>query len=185
MAVLTARWLVVVVILTLLPIGTRQVGAQRASAYQLTAAFLLNFVKFTTWPDGALSAQASIVLCVIDNDRVADALGEVTRGQTVAGRPIEVRRTTLAAAVGTCQVIYGGDTDGGRGQPLIQATQGRPILTVGASSDFAERGGVANFFVDNGRMRFAVNTTAADKARLRISSKLLSLAKIVHHDGRS
>ena len=67
-------------------------------------------------------------------------------------------------------------------QELVRDVGG-PILTVSAAR-FAERGGVANFFVDGGRMRFAVNPGAAERARLRISSRLLTLAKLVR-DGRN
>jgi hypothetical protein len=54
-----------------------------------------------------------------------------------------------------------------------------PILTLSDTADFAERGGIANFFIDDGRLRFSVNPGAATRARLQISSRLLSLAKIV------
>ena len=50
--------------------------------------------------------------------------------------------------------------------------------------DFAARGGIANFFMDGSRMRFAVNPGAASRAQLQISSRLLSLARIVPNDGR-
>ena len=157
--------------------------AEGASAPQLTAAFLLNFVKFTTWPEGALPADSPLTVCVLDNDRVADELSALARTTKVVGRGVAVRRVTLQSSLQQCQVLYGGDVDNRRTGPLLDATSGHPILTVGASSDFAERGGVANFFVDNGRMRFAVNPKAAERSHLRISSRLLSLARIVHHAG--
>lgn len=75
--------------------------------------------------------------------------------------------------------MYGAGLVGRRADQLIQETSARPILTLSDSSDFAERGGVANFFIDNGRMRFAVNPRAADRAQLRISSRLLTLARLV------
>ena len=40
-------------------------------------------------------------------------------------------------------------------------------------------GGVANLFIEGGRMRFAVNVDALQRSKLRLSSRLLSLAKIV------
>lgn len=159
------------------------VVAQQASGPQLTAAFLLNFVKFTSWPDGTLGASSALSVCVLDNDRVADELTVLARTTRIEGREIAVRRVTLQQGLQQCQVLYGGDVDHRRTGPLLDATSDQPILTVGASSDFAERGGVANFFVDNGRMRFAVNPKAAERANLRISSRLLSLARIVQLAG--
>ena len=63
-----------------------------------------------------------------------------------------------------------------------------PTLTVSDGAAFAEAGGTANFFVEDQKMRFAINPEAAERARLRVSSKLLSLAKLVKDErnvGRS
>ena len=185
MGVLKRGGVALAVALTLVSIRATHLEAQQASAPQLIAAFLLNFVKFTTWPDASLPAGARIVVCVLDDDRVADALTQITIGKSVGGHPVEVRGTARRSLPGECQVMYASGLDRRRVRKLIHATSGLPILTVGVSSDFAEQGGVAYFFVDRGRMRFAVNTRAADRANLRISSKLLSLARIVRYDGPS
>lgn len=183
MGVLTRGGVALAIALTLVSFRGCHLEAQQPSAPQLVAAFLLNFVKFTTWPEASLPAGARIVICVLDDDRVADALTQITIGKSVSGHPIEVRGATRRSVPSGCQMVYSGDLDRRRARQLIEVTSGLPILTVGVSSDFAELGGVANFFVDSGRMRFAVNTRAADRSQLRISSKLLSLARIVQHDG--
>lgn len=163
---------------------TLQLDAQSVSAPGLTAAFLFNFVKFTTWPAGLLRDGEPIVVCVSSNDRVADALLQLTQNKTVEGHPLAIRRTDLHQPLHECQVVYAASLDRNSAQELIGAVSGHPILTVSDLEDFAESGGVANFFIDGGRMRFAVNPVAAERARLRISSRLLTLAKIVA-DSRS
>jgi hypothetical protein len=159
--------------------GTVRLEAQRTSASELTAAFLFNFVKFTTWPDDVLRDDDPIVVCVSGNGDVADSLARLTRDQRVDEHPLAVQRTNLVESLVRCHVVYGAALDNSRALLLIRTTAGHPILTVSDSADFAQRGGVANFFIDGGRMRFAVNPAAADRARLRISSKLLALAKVV------
>lgn len=182
MGILRRGGIALAVALSLVSFRGSQVEAQHASAPELIAAYLLNFVKFTTWPEEHLPAGARIVICVLDDDRVADALTQITIGKSVGGRPIDVRGAPRRSGPGGCQMVYSSGLDGRRARQLIHETSGLPILTVGASSEFAEQGGVANFFVDRGRMRFAVNTRAADRAQLQISSKLLSLARIVRYD---
>ena len=56
------------------------------------------------------------------------------------------------------------------------------MFTVSDANNFAESGGVAQLIVENDRMRFAINIASAQRGRLNISSKLLSLAKIVKDD---
>jgi hypothetical protein len=53
------------------------------------------------------------------------------------------------------------------------------VLTVGETETFASEGGVVNFRIEAGSVRIQVNVDAAEQAKLRISSKLLSLAQIV------
>jgi hypothetical protein len=162
--------------------ATCRLEAQGVSTPGLTAAFLFNFVKFTTWPDNVLPGGMPIVVCVSGNDRVADSLIQLTQGKTVEGHTLAVRSMNIDQSPHECHVVYGASLDANRAQALVRATSGHPILTVSDLEDFAWRGGVANFYIDGGRMRFAVNPDAADRARLRISSKLLSLARIVRDD---
>jgi len=184
MGVLVRCCVVTAIALGGLFLGATGLGAQSASAPDLTAAFLFNFVKFTTWPADVLPDTNPIVVCVSGDDRVADSLVQLTRNKSVGGHPLSVRRTNLDQPLSGCHVVYGAALDGTRAQQLIRTASGQAILTVSDSSDFARRGGVANFFMDGDRMRFAVNPAAADRARLRISSNLLTLATVVRDDGR-
>jgi hypothetical protein len=154
-------------------------SAQSASAPDLTAAYLTNFVKFTVWPDEALPADAPLVLCVEGSARVADALEEITRSQKIAGHPLIVRRVKANDPLQTCHVLYASALARARADRLLQTTATLPILTVSDSTEFTRRGGIVSFFVEKERLRFAVNPDAANRAGLRISAKLLSLSTIV------
>jgi hypothetical protein len=62
---------------------------------------------------------------------------------------------------------------------ILSGLRGRSILTVGDSKNFAAQGGMIGLLVENEGVRFEVNLGAANEAHLKISSKLLSLAKVV------
>jgi len=158
--------------------GGRAVEGQTASAPELKAAYLLNFIRFTTWPEASLSLGDAFVACVSGDAFVATAIGELVRGRRVAGRDVTVRRLGRGNPVDGCHLLYWSATDGKHAGDLLRQASARPILTVGESPD-SEPGGIASFFVDQGRMRFAFNPAAAERAQLQISSKLLSLATIV------
>ena len=180
MGILIRSFAEVVAILAGMADAATRVDAQVVSTPGLTAAFLFNFVKFTTWPEEVMRDGNSIVICVAGSDQVADALSHLTGGKAVEGHSLAIRRIALGWPVAECHVVFGASLSRTGAQELIRASAGRPILTVSDYEDFALHGGVANFFIDGGRMRFAVNPDAADRARLRISSKLLALAKVVH-----
>jgi hypothetical protein len=154
-------------------------AGQVATVPELTAAFLFNFVKFTTWPASALPDGVAITMCVIGDNRVESALDRLTDGRTVTGRGIAVARRDDRDDLQGCQLLYSSGLGGDRERRLIEVTRGRPILTASDSDTFLRHGGIAAFHVERGRMRFSVNPTAAERAQLRISSRLLSLAQIV------
>lgn len=169
-------------ILTGMAAAATRADAQVVSTPGLTAAFIFNFVKFTTWPEDVLRDGNTIVICVIGSDQISDALSQLTRDKAVEGHPLAIRRTDLDRPLTECHLVFGASLNRASAQALIRAVAGRPILTVSDFDDFAIHGGMANFFIDGGRMRFAVNPAAADRARLRISSKLLALARVVRDE---
>lgn len=156
----------------------------RAQAVELDAlkgAFLFNFIRFTEWPVDAHTPGTPIVTC-LDAPRVADALDEIVRARS-AGRPLTVQRMKATDSGAGCDVLYIGGRDPRRS--LLAQTRGRPVLTVGETPQFCDAGGLVYFYVDGGHLRFAINLPAVQASRLRLSSQLLSLAKLVKTEGPS
>jgi len=155
---------------------------QTATAAAVTSAFLYNFAKFTEWPADALAPGQRIALCVIGANAVADALEQTIKGHTIEGHELTVEMVKPDASVRSCHVLYASGLDEKRSLQLIETLKATPVLTASDADRFAELGGVAQLILEGGRMRFVINVTAAQRARLQLSSKLLSLARIVRDD---
>jgi hypothetical protein len=155
------------------------VGAQRVTAPALKAAFLYNFANFTDWPAEALAPGQRLALCVIGDDAVADALEQTIKGRTVDTHELTVEVIKIDGPVHSCHLLYVSGADAKGFARLLDVLKGTSVFTVGDADRFAEMGGIAQLILENDRMRFAVNVGAAHRASLKISSKLLSLAKIV------
>jgi hypothetical protein len=149
-----------------------------ASAPVVTAAFLMNFVKFVEWPADALPPDAPMVMCIAD-PAVATALTGSLDNVPAGARPVSVLRVPAGAVPVECGVLYVADIDARRMTTLIAALRGRSVLAVSNATDFAKQGGTIQLFLEDGRMRLAINPQAAERARLRVSSRLLNLAVIV------
>jgi hypothetical protein len=150
-----------------------------ASASDLKAAFLLNFVRFTEWPADALRSSDRIVVCLMDDTGVAGAFQQLARGRTAGKREVEPRWVQKDGDLTACHVAYVSGLDPKRSDELVAALRDKAVLTISDDAGFAERGGMANFFVQNDNMGFAVNVTALQRAKLQISAKLLTLARII------
>ncbi len=146
------------------------------------AAFLVNFARFTTWPADTLPSGQPLTLCVVGDASISDALERAIDGRLVDGHEIAVRVVAASGALRACHVLYASGLDDAAAAPVLRAVEGAPVFTVGESHRFAQSGGVAQLILEGDRMRFAINVTAARRARLTRSSKLLGLARIVRDD---
>lgn len=140
--------------------------------YRVKAAYLLNFARFVEWPPAARSGPLTI--CVAGRDVFGPVLAETVRNETVEGRPL-VARVILEPEPG-CHVIF--VPRGAAAQAYLRAMRETPVLTVGETPEFLAEGGVVNFLRDGDNVRFEINPAAADRAGLRVSSRLLRLARV-------
>ena len=153
-------------------------ASQAVTQPALKAAFLFNFAKFVEWPAEA-TAPSGLTLCVLDDTAVEDALGQLVNGGPVNGRAVTLVKGARNRPLRGCHLLYVGDSDPGRIAATLDELKGAPVLTVGDGDAFPRGGGVIGLFVEDGRMRFAINPDAAQRAGLRLSSQLLNLARIV------
>jgi hypothetical protein len=176
-------------LLTLAVASTTATGAgppaasERTASPALTAAFLYTFAKFAEWPPDALSARSPIRLCV-DDAQVAEALEPLVSGRQVGNHAIVVARVSIDAVLPPCHVLYVGGLDARRAMALVSALGNAAVWSISDYDRFTVLGGVAHLFKDGGRLRFAINVESARRARLQISSRLLSLATIVRDEGK-
>lgn len=145
----------------------------------IKAAFLFSFTKFIEWPARA-GDDAVLKVGVLGRDSFAATLEQTVRGKTVNGKPLVVKRLTKPQEAAGCHVVFIGGGDRTRFRPILDALPVAGVLTVGEAEQFAVRGGVINFVKDANRVRFEINVDAAGRAGLRISSRLLQLARVVH-----
>jgi hypothetical protein len=153
--------------------------AQSLAAPELKAAFLFNFAQFMEWPAETVPAGAPLALCVVNDIAVADVLEKTVKGRTVEGHSLTVKRLKAGAPLPPCHVLYVAGSDLKRSLEVIETVKGVLALTVSDAARFAETGGMVELFVENDRMRFAVNVDALQRARVRLSSRVLGLAKVV------
>lgn len=148
--------------------------------YAVKASYLYKFAPFVSWPKNALAAGAPFNICLMGENRFGSALEDAVRGQSIDGHPIAVRRIGTSASPSSCQILFVGRT-GVPVRQVLRSAAAYPILTV-TDRDRGSGGGMIDFVLQRGRVRFAVNAAAARASGLQISSKLLALALSV--DGR-
>ncbi len=163
-------------LLALVP-GVVCAQAPPTSDTAVKAAMLYNFTKFIEWPSPG--GAGPVTLCVIGRPGIADALVQAVRGKSIDGRALAVIAIGSDKPLSVCDVVFIDASETQRAAPVLKTLRTRPVLTVSDGKDFAGSDGIIEFFVEGGRLRFAVNTDAAERAGVHLSSRLLGLARIV------
>jgi hypothetical protein len=155
---------------------TGQAVSQPTLEYEVKAAFLLNFTRFVEWPANAFADSSSpLTICILGRDPFGGALEEIVKGEAVNSRTLVVRKLNQVPPPQTCQIAYIDTT--GRTLSKDLAELGRGVLTVGEGDEFVKAGGIVGFVLDNRRVRFDINRAAAAAAELKLSSRLLGVAR--------
>lgn len=160
--------------------------AQGVNEAEVKAAFLYHFTGYVDYPASAsIQPGNPFVIGVLGKDTIIDALQQAVRGKSVKGRPVVVKQVGLGQELKECHVLFVPETQAAHLSRVLDILGDAPVLLVGESKDFAARGGMIGFFVEQNRVRFEINPEAARRAHLTISSRLLSLARIVKESRRS
>lgn len=157
--------------------------AEGALEYAVKAAYLYKFAPFVDWPSSAFAAPTSpFTVCVFGEDPFGGALEEAVRGQSVVGRRVLVRRLGQVSGDPGCQVLYVGRSSRQPPAEVLRILRGAPVLTV---TDEAQgvSGGIVQFVLRGGHVRFALDAEQARVSGLGLSSKLLALAVSVRRSG--
>jgi hypothetical protein len=154
-----------------------------SSEYLIKAGFIFNFAKFVEWPSNAFAQPDSpIVIGILGTDPFGSIIDKIVQDKKIGMRGFVVKRLkwgTDLKELKECKILFVGASEKAHMDELVQIVKGLPILTVGETPGFAERGGVIRFVLEDNRIRFEVNVVAAQQADLTISSRLLTLARII------
>ena len=148
--------------------------------YKLKTAMLYNLTYFVEWPGPTFpSRRAPTVLCILGQDPFATSLASGASAETNTARPVRVRQLQSDKEFAGCDILYIGSSERKSASRIFSSLNGSSVLTVGEMTQFAARGGMIQFSVEDRHVRFDINLDAASRARIKISSKLLALAQIV------
>ena len=162
------------------------VAAGTVSRQEIQAAFIIKFIKYTQWPDGAFRGEGNqwFTIAVLGKENYT-GLFEPFRNRLFQDRKLRIIRSVdgreiKQAGDGTIQILVADQWEEHILIELLPLISGRPILTFGDFPGFTEKGGIVNFYQKpNNQIGFEVNMDAKERSGIKISSHLLRMAKKV------
>ena len=158
--------------------------------YKIKAAFLYNFIQFVDWPkEKTGDHNEPIIIGIIGKDPFDDAFEPINNKQ-IKGRKGLIKRfegieklkksggvdNSEIAFLRKCHLLFVCSSEKDHLTDIINFVDGHSVLTVGEMSNMLKSGGMINFLVEENKVRFEINLTAARKGKLKIRSQLLRLA---------
>jgi hypothetical protein len=158
----------------------RQVAAQEIPEYQLKAAFLYNFAKFTEWPENTFKdGSAPVVVVIFGEDPFGENINFI-KDKSVKNRKLEIKRCHEIKELAACHILFVSSSEKKRLSEILAAIKISSVLTVSDIDSFIESGGVIRFVLTNDNLGFAINAEAVKRADFKISSQLLKFGQLVH-----
>ncbi|MFT3781974.1 MAG: YfiR family protein [Nibricoccus sp.] len=152
---------------------------QKPSEYEAKALHLLNVARFVEWPSSALPAEQPLVIGIIGEDPFGEQLPALLAGEAINGHRLEVKRFSKSQTCPACHILFVGKSEAARLDEILQAVQGKAILTISDIDRFAHNGGMIAFLWEHGRLEMEINVPKAEGCRLSISAKLLRLSSVI------
>jgi hypothetical protein len=151
--------------------------------YEVKAVYLYNFAKFVEWPAAAFDKpQTPYSICVLGNDPFGELL-DIAAAESVQGRRMTVRRLGDVKNAAGCHILFVAPSERRKLGAILETLGKFPTLTVGEDEDFTRAGGCLRFFLVEDKVHFEINMQATERARLKVSAKLLSVARVVGKAG--
>jgi len=152
----------------------------RASEAQVKAAFLYKFGGFIEWPAAAFSrADSAFVIGVLGAEGAAAELERVVAARNIQGRSVAVHRLKRGESLAGLHLLFVGQSESGRLAEVLAAAKGQPLLVVTETEDALTKGSMINFITVEDKVRFDVALPQAERGQLKISARLLAVARKV------
>jgi hypothetical protein len=150
----------------------------RPTQYQVEAVYLYQFGKFVSWPSQP-NPSDFFSICILGHDPFGEVLDDTITGERIGQTPLKVERLASAEEARHCRIVYISESESPQLTRILDTLRDSPILTVGEAPDFASRGGMIQFVIEDNKVRFEINLGTAQKAGLAMSSQLLKVAASV------
>ncbi len=158
----------------------------KPNEYQVKAAYLYNFGRFVQWPTkDAVNNDSPFTICVLGQDPFGPVLDSTLAGESLGGKPIATKRIAKPQEASDCRILFINSKEESRLQEILAELDGAAVLTVSDMPAFSRRGGMIQFVLDGDKVRFEINLTSAEAAKLVLSSELLKVATSVRKNAHA
>jgi hypothetical protein len=158
------------------PVSSSTMRAESRDERAVRAAYVYNLIKYVEWPP----QEKNLTIALLGDAGTGDVISQLLNGRTREGQTLRVVQPVSVEELQRCSVVYVSGAPESEIRKILDKVKGRRILTVGESEGFARAGGMVALVNTGDHIQIEVNLEAAQAGGIRISSRVLGLATIVH-----
>jgi hypothetical protein len=151
--------------------------------YTMKAVAIKKLSRYIEWPgDTSIRKTESVfTILILGKDPFDGTLEKIYRHKTIKNRLVIIRHASSSkdADISACDILYLSASVASKLDPIIKRLNGKPVLLMGETAGYAERGVHIRVYIENNRIKFDINRQEATRCGIQISSKVLNLARIV------
>ena len=151
--------------------------------YLLKAGFLEKFARFTEWPGQGEPAgpDRPFVVSVIGESPFQGNLEQLYTTEKIKNRQVRVRYISTPDEIDCSDILFIAGSEKNDLESILEATRGKPVLVVGDTRGFGERGCHINFYITpRGTVHFEINLAKVKESGLHMQLVLLEVSKIIY-----
>jgi len=176
----TVSFRLVCIFFIVLFFSTSNVESVEITEHHIKAAFLYNLYRFITWPDRApANSEKPVQYCALGTDKVDQLLEATIDGKNAKKIAITFKRIATTREINGCEILIVSKTNDISLQEVLTAVKGKAILTASNKTAFSKNGGMITLSQKNKRIHVIINIDAVKESKLKISSKVKRLSKII------
>jgi hypothetical protein len=174
------RAALILLLLAFAPLAAEQAPVPE---YDLKAELLRRFTMFVEWPETAMLGS-EFIIGVIGESPLVTSLEAHAATEPIKERRVVVKRIANLEELDRCHILFIASSAESKLPRILKRTRTRPVLTVGDSAGFAEKGVLINFFLEANQVRFEINEQAVRATGLHFRAQLFRAARVIGPEGQ-
>lgn len=170
-------FLVFLLVITPLLRGKGKEDQPEYTEYEVKSTLIFKICKFTQWPEPQ-DAHSPFIISVLGKLPSGEKI-KLLPGLTIHKRKIIIRRVRRLSEVKDSAVLFIAPSEAHRIDTILDTVGSKPILTVGDTKGFGQKGVIINLYIEEDAVGFEINHEASKKASLQMHSQLFTTGKVV------
>ncbi len=150
---------------------------ESASEIQLKIIYLYNFSRFVQWPEPKREMN-TFNYCTYPRNPFGKILFQL-ENRKIQHQNIKIKELEEIDDIQSCHVVFIDALSNVNLEKVILIAKQHYVLTISDQSNFVDKEGMIQLYVEKDKIRFKLNFNSSQAAFLTIDSKLIKLASTV------